>query len=332
MLLDFLNLNKKNKFIHSFRGNLAFTLIELLVVIAIIGILSGIILVTMSGATTSAQITKSKVFANSVRDVLGANLISEWRMDSGTIGNVATISNVLDSWGGNNAVAIGTTNGPIIRGGSDCVSGNCLQFDGTDDFVDVGGGTNLSMGTGDQTVSIWVKFNNATAANYETLFYCGGATDSAGSPGYWIHRYTGTSRLFSEFSDGTVTRVHTDYSNSSIGANQWYNIVVVFDRDSTIRAYQDGVLLSTTGDIHLKTASITNITNLKIGAFKQSASIYYVLNGYIDEPRIYSAALSTSQIQQLYLAGLNSLLANNGITEQEYNQRLAELYHYCAMK
>lgn len=38
----------------------AFTLIELLVVIAIIGILSGLIIVTMSGATNSANDAKRK--------------------------------------------------------------------------------------------------------------------------------------------------------------------------------------------------------------------------------------------------------------------------------
>ena len=77
---------KKSKFEY------AFTLIELLVVIAIIGILSGLIITTMSGATESARIAKLKVYSNSVRNTLGANLVSEWKFDN---------SNANDSWGSN---------------------------------------------------------------------------------------------------------------------------------------------------------------------------------------------------------------------------------------
>ena len=50
---------------------------------------------------------------------------------------------------------------------------------------------------------------------------------------------------------------------------------------------------------------------------------YY--GGVIDEFRIYNAAIPISQIRENYLAGLNKLLANNGITQTEYNQRIADL-------
>ena len=77
----------------------AFTLIELLVVIAIIGILSGLIITTMSGATESARIAKLKVYSNSVRDTLGANLVSEWKLDQ-IVGSSAPYT-TLDTWGTN---------------------------------------------------------------------------------------------------------------------------------------------------------------------------------------------------------------------------------------
>ena len=52
----------------------SFTLIELLVVIAIVGILAGLIMLTMSDATEQARIAKLKVYGNSMRDILGNNL------------------------------------------------------------------------------------------------------------------------------------------------------------------------------------------------------------------------------------------------------------------
>ena len=48
----------------------AFTLIELLVVIAIIGILSGLIIVSMSGSINSANDTKRKANVDAIRKAL----------------------------------------------------------------------------------------------------------------------------------------------------------------------------------------------------------------------------------------------------------------------
>jgi prepilin-type N-terminal cleavage/methylation domain-containing protein len=56
----------------------AFTLIELLVVIAIIGILSGLIVVSMSGVTQKANIAKAQVFSNSLRNSLMLIIVGEW--------------------------------------------------------------------------------------------------------------------------------------------------------------------------------------------------------------------------------------------------------------
>jgi len=52
---------------------------------------------------------------------------------------------------------------------------------------------------------------------------------------------------------------------------------------------------------------------------------YGQFKGLIDDVRIYNTALSTSQIKQEYIAGLNSLLANNNISKEEYDQRLNSL-------
>jgi prepilin-type N-terminal cleavage/methylation domain-containing protein len=97
----------------------AFTLIELLVVIAIIGILSGLIVVSMSGVTQKATIAKAQVFSNSLRNSLMLNLISEWKLDG----------NANDSWsGGNNGTWYGSEEGTNTsanyRPSDECVSGN----------------------------------------------------------------------------------------------------------------------------------------------------------------------------------------------------------------
>jgi len=45
----------------------------------------------------------------------------------------------------------------------------------------------------------------------------------------------------------------------------------------------------------------------------------------IDYLQFYNAALSSSQIKQNYIAGLNSMLANGNISKQEYNERINAL-------
>jgi hypothetical protein len=53
-------------------------------------------------------------------------------------------------------------------------------------------------------------------------------------------------------------------------------------------------------------------------------------NGLIDEVRIYSEALPSTEIQKHYVQGLNNLLANQAITQVEYDQRMAEFNQYLA--
>jgi hypothetical protein len=54
--------------------------------------------------------------------------------------------------------------------------------------------------------------------------------------------------------------------------------------------------------------------------------------GFIDEVRVCNAVWTASIIRNQYLAGLNQLLANNQITQQEYQQRLADLDSTCAAR
>jgi len=49
------------------------------------------------------------------------------------------------------------------------------------------------------------------------------------------------------------------------------------------------------------------------------------LKGRIDEVRLYNAVLSSAQIKQQYVAGLNSLLAKGSISKEEYEQGLNNL-------
>ena len=303
----------------------AFTLIELLVVIAIIGILSGLIVVSMSGVNQKATIAKAQVFSNSLRNSLLLNIVSEWRFDGTTAdGSVATVNDVLNTWSNVNNGTVAFP--PTVKTNSSCVSGSCLLFSGAAasgsyNYVDFGTNSSLSVGLGDATVSLWVKFDNATAPMNETMINCGASAATIGSDGYWIFRYNGTNRLYVRFMDGETAAYAQGYLSAvdSLVADTWYNIVVVFTRASTAQAYINGANTGASFSITAQQGSVVNSLGYKIGSYSSSA---HRLAGLMDDIRLYNAAMPTSQIKEQYYAGLNSLLSSGQITEKEYSERI----------
>ncbi|MFA5013017.1 MAG: LamG-like jellyroll fold domain-containing protein [Candidatus Paceibacterota bacterium] len=296
----------------------AFTLIELLVVIAIIGILSALIVVGMSSTTQKATIAKAQVFSNSLRNSLMDNLVSEWKLDGNTNDTWAALFANNGIWSGptapNTVATYGTT--------SECVSGQCMDFDGVDDIIDCGNNISLSMGTKDHTVSIWAKFDSAIATGDGNALFRTSGTQLATYGGYLIWRYPSTSRLRIWFSDGTSNIDNFLSATGTLVANTWYNIVVTFDRDSVIRAYINGQVQPETLNIVALLGNIQNQSPLTIGAY---ASTYGRHDGKLDEARLFHAITTLSQIHEQYYAGLNRLLANRGVEIAEYQQRIAEL-------
>lgn len=289
----------------------AFTLIELLVVIAVIGILAGLAVVNMSGATESARIAKVKVFSNSIQSSLLMNRVSEWNFDEGS-GNT-----VQDNWGSNSGTLSG---GPVRKSGADCVSGGCLDFDGSDDSVNFGAPASLNPGLGSWTVGAWVLARDYTYP--KSRFPIGGYL-SSGSNWYLDAGYNVNGTVVC-LSDGT-NRV-TGYLNCDPGyrpndtKNKWTHIYVVFDRTAgRVYEYVNGVKQSGTVDISSVTGSVTNPYDYISGVAG------WKFDGIADEVRIYSAAITSSFIRENYLAGLDKLLAGGQITNEEYRQNLLKL-------
>ncbi|MFA5086488.1 MAG: LamG-like jellyroll fold domain-containing protein [Candidatus Paceibacterota bacterium] len=296
----------------------SFTLIELLVVIAIIGILSGLIVVTMNGVTAKANIAKSQVFSNSLRNALMLNLVSEWKFDGTTAdGSPATTSDVLDTWSNINNGSVPYP--PTVRTGSNCVSGSCLQFDGSNDYVGFGSDSSLSMRTGDATVSFWVKFDNALAPQAETLVMTGAGDAGTGKDGYWIFRPASGNQIRGSFTDGSAEQIY-GYLSGFLSANTWHNIAIVFDRDVSAYAYINGE--KQTGysiAITPQQGDVQNYTFTRIGAWSYNFDRF---TGKMDEVRLFNAAVPASQIKEQYYSGLNSLLGTGQIDENEYFQKI----------
>jgi len=281
----------------------SFTLIELLVVIAIIGVLAAIIVTSMSGAITKSKIVRLQAFSDSIRAQLSDSLVSYWSFNEGTG------TDAKDMWEGNNGTLGGGTPDyyPTWRSGGECVSGSCLEFDGTNDYVNYEG-TDVSSTF---TLESWVlnkadNINKCIVGNYSGNSY---------SHRRYALQFYG-SNVAATVANGTLSSNNVSSSFTASMLNKWHHVVGTFD-GIDIELFLDGELKGT-------------ITP----SFSPSAGIYYKIgssrndsffNGIIDEVRIYNSAATITQIQSQYLAGLDKLLSNGAISKTEYNQRIKEL-------
>jgi prepilin-type N-terminal cleavage/methylation domain-containing protein len=302
-------ITKMNKLIKQ-----AFTLIELLVVIAIIGILSGIIVVSMSGVTKKATVAKAQVFSNSLRNTLMMNIVSEYKLDG----------NVIDSWGANDS---GTLSGPALA--TDCISNTCYSFDGINDYIDLGDYNDLpSLGfdANNWSVFAWVKPN--TQNTESTIYGLRTGSDQDFRIGVNVNNKANVMWVsysgHPAYSETVGTTSLNDASWHHVGAKRYGN---------TITLYVDGVVAGT--DATVSNYDITGeswYSRWSIGALREGccttwAAGYWFnfFSGSIDEVRIFNTALSSSQIKEQYYIGLNRALAKGQITKEKYLSRIDKI-------
>ena len=291
--------------------NKSFTLIEILVVIVVIGVLSAFILVGMSSITSSASIAKGQAFSNSLRNSLLINLVSEWKLDESS-GTTA-----YDSWGTNNGTlsdisgACGDINHcPQIQS-TGCVSGKCLLFDGTNDYVNCT--TNYSLNPNNAiTIDVWVKFNSLSGS--QTIIFRNGPYRIQMNGGYFVYGLYNTTWV-------------TQTSSTLLSDDVWYNVAMTWSSGSgNIILYLNGINNSS---IPMTGSMPTLSTETILGSDNPIYNRWF-LNGFLDEVTLYKEVLSVSQIQQTYFVDLSKLFKNYGMVLNEFNQRLSELKYNLA--
>ncbi|HOI59866.1 MAG TPA: prepilin-type N-terminal cleavage/methylation domain-containing protein [Candidatus Pacearchaeota archaeon] len=281
----------------------SFTLIELLVVIVIIGILAGVIMISTSSSIDKANIAKSKVFEESVQNNLAANMVSRWTLDE-----IINTNKTPDQWGSNTGTLYGTNGLPQLRPASECVTDGCFKFDGVDDYVEVMGIT--IIGNVSLTMSFWAK-SIANQSGDDVLVVYG----NNGVPGECAGLYYRTTESYVKFTGWA--NASYDYSTSFVkDFNIWHHWIITYN-GSQVLIYRDGVADS--NGLQPKVLNFT-VGNLLLGGNSVSR-----FNSLIDDVRIYNVALSFSQIKQNYIAGLNSMLGNGNMSNEEYNQRIEKL-------
>ncbi len=167
--------------------------------------------------------------------------------------------------------------------------GGALSFDGVNDYVSCPNDVSLNV-PGGLTISAWV-YMNATGV-YPAVVTKGAGTNDWG---YCLQFKSDTRKI-----DLFLENANESWVNSAktpVPLSQWTHIAAVYG-SNTIRYYFNG---TPDGSYTVTGGSIKpNSANLLIGKRIDG----FVLNGKIDDLRIYNEALSPKDILRIYQSGL----------------------------
>lgn len=232
----------------------------------------------------------------SLPSVLAASdeYISYWSFDEGR-GTTAQ-----DATGAHNGTL---TNGPLWQSADQCVSGGCLKFDGTNDFVIAANSSsvfNLAAGQS-LTVDAWFRTTatNGTSVNGGSMAIVDkGYNPSSGTiiPIWFLalgsydtsfhirpifnvqdtaqHSYAAAAPRSTKYSDG-----------------RWHHLTAILDANrKTMSIYVDGILDGTQSTrTYPNVITMTNSRSLIIGASLNGTRNFF--NGYIDEVKVYKSVV-----------------------------------------
>lgn len=214
-----------------------------------------------------------------------------WKFDEGTG------TTVNDSTSNKNTGTLGaSTADPTWQTEDMCISGKCLYFDGSNDYVQT---TPISSLTTNFSVGMWVR--PTVSGSWQTLYQSGTATN------YWRINIDSNNKF-----DFTKNAVADYASTTAIIPNQWNYLEVVKSGDSgtNLTFYINGTVAGT--------ASVGSVVTPSGTAYIGATGA--PLLGFMDEFKIYPYARSAAQVKADYnsrgsvLGASSSLGASQGST------------------
>jgi hypothetical protein len=173
--------------------------------------------------------------------------------------------------------------------------GMALEFDGTDDYVDLPIGSVISSLT-DCTITTWVNFYG-DEGSFQRIFDFGTGTTVY----MFLTPRVGDAGVmrFAITTGGNAAGAESILDAPSTLATGWHHVAVVIDSSSmTMQLYLDGTVVAS-GPTETLPADLGNTTQNWLGRSQWSADAYY--SGSLDDFQIYNRALS--ELEVLYLAG-----------------------------
>lgn len=203
-----------------------------------------------------------------------------------------TLSLSFDSIGSSRQIPLSWGTGTIGTGVSVSSTGminSCYSFDGTSSgYVNIPNGSPVNFGTGDFSITCWVK---TTKAGNNAII---DKRSSGGGVGYHFVLYDGHMLLQMNTPSGWVNFCGWD-NTPAFNDGKWHFLAVTVDRDRSygLYMYADGKQIYNANPTSY-TGDLTNTAPLYIGKHSTDDSCNF--NGQLDDVRIYKGFLSDTEV------------------------------------
>lgn len=232
--------------------------------------------------------TEAEIKANMYKELAGneTNLVTYYKMSNGS-GTTLTDNQIS---GTNN----GTINGALWKAsGAFSGSGQALQFDGVDDYVDCSANDVTLENFDNLTMETWVNISNV---NKDLKIF--GKSHTISDAFYVLGIYNG--KIYPEIRINSST--YYSFTAGSISSNQWTHLAVTFSKgnggnNGIFRGYVNGILVYEKTDVPDAGISITGDNPLRIGAAPWDAT-GNIAGGQVDEVRIWNTARTQNEIRE----------------------------------
>ena len=178
----------------------------------------------------------------------------------------------------------GTVSGATLSRGRGNDNNTAYSFDGVDDYIDFGSG--ILSGNGSFTIVVWINSTDNSSRILQQR-------DAQGFNGqYMLDILDNGSIKFNTYYYGFKWNVT---SSSALNDGSWHHLAFV-QKDNGGQMYLNGILEQT--DNTGGKVNLTSSLKTYIGGDLRDYNSYY--SGKVDDLRIYSRALSVSEIQTLH--------------------------------
>lgn len=188
----------------------------------------------------------------------------------------------------------GTVNGAVLVTGS---AGRGYQFDGVDDWINLGTALAALQNTAGFTLAAWIKVPDLTGASQIAIYFSKNASGARG----WMS-FNATEQISGRARAGDAEVVYTRVSSAGLAPDVFHHVAIVANiAADTIALYHDGVAVAATGAVTFTAAATSNTASAQgsLGCFEAGASDFF--KGDEDEVSVWNKALGESDIRRLML-------------------------------
>ena len=167
--------------------------------------------------------------------------------------------------------------------------GNAAIFNGSSSSI----ATPITTNYSNLSISCWVKFNALPTGNADATLVSKGFYVSGSNTQYLHLRYEDFTDQFTFAIRQNSTYNQQAVSGVTATTGVWYHVVGTLDSSGNAQIYVNG----SAGTGITSAPTMTNSDDFEIGSFATTVSL---LNGSIDQVRIFNKALSSSEVTTLY--------------------------------